>query len=102
MYAVISDRGKQYLVRPGQRVRLDRRREAAGAKVVFERVLLLSDGSAVKTGRPTVGGATVEATVLGERKAKKLVVFKKRRRKGYRRKTGHRQKYTDVRVDRIG
>jgi large subunit ribosomal protein L21 len=102
MYAVIADRGKQYLVRPGTRVRVDRRPEAPGAKVVFDRVLLVSDGDTVKTGRPTVGGVVVEATVIGERKAKKIIVFKKRRRKGYRRKTGHRQKYTDLQVERIG
>jgi large subunit ribosomal protein L21 len=117
MYAVIADRGKQYLVRPGERVRVDRRKEAVGAKVVFDRVLLVSDDGGVQTGRPTVAGVTVQATVLkgnwkpqgtNARKrdsdvvGKKLIVFKKRRRKGYRRKTGHRQKFTDLRVDRIG
>jgi large subunit ribosomal protein L21 len=102
MYAVISDRGKQYLVRPGERVRVDLRDEAPGAKVVFDRVLLVSGDAGVRAGRPTVGDAVVEATVVGETKGKKLVVFKKRRRKGLRRKRGHRARYTDLVVDRIG
>jgi large subunit ribosomal protein L21 len=101
MYAVIADRGKQYLVKPGERVRVDLRPEAAGAKVVFDQVLLVSDGQQVRAGRPTVSGASVEATVVGEVKDAKIIVFKKRRRKGLRRKNGHRQRYTDLVVDRI-
>jgi large subunit ribosomal protein L21 len=98
---VIADRGKQYLVQPGARVRVDLRTEPKGEKVVFDRVLLVHDGAGVRAGRPTVAGASVEATVLGEHKAKKVIVFKKRRRKGLRRKNGHRQRYTDLVVDRI-
>ena len=100
-YAVISDRGKQYIVRAGERVRVDLRTEEKGKKVTFDRVLLVSDGGGIRAGRPTVEGASVEATVVGEHKAKKVVVFKKRRRKGLRRKNGHRQRYTDLVVDRI-
>jgi large subunit ribosomal protein L21 len=101
MYAVISDRGKQYLVKPGERVRVDLRTEEPGAKVVFDQVLLVSGDGSVRAGRPLLEGATVEATVVGEVKGVKLVVFKKRRRKGLRRKNGHRQRFTDLVVDRI-
>jgi large subunit ribosomal protein L21 len=101
MHAVIADRGKQYFVAPGERVRVDLRPESAGEKVVFDRVLLVSDERGVTAGAPVVAGASVEATVLGVVKDNKVVVFKKRRRKMYRRKQGHRQRYTDLRVDRI-
>jgi large subunit ribosomal protein L21 len=101
MYAVISDRGKQYLVRPGERVRVDLRDEAPGTRVVFDRVLLVGGDEGVRAGRPTVGEAVVEATVVGEVRGQKLVVFKKKRRKGMRRKRGHRARYTDLQVDRI-
>jgi large subunit ribosomal protein L21 len=102
MYAVIADRGKQYLVKPGERVRVDLRAEAPGQKVTFEQVLLVSGEAGVQTGAPVVPGVRVEATVLGEVKGRKLIVFKKRRRTGYRRKKGHRQRYTDLRVESIG
>lgn len=101
MYAVIDDRGKQYLVRAGERVRLDLRTEPAGAKLVFDRVLLVGGDQGVKAGTPTVAGATVEAKVLGMVKGRKLVVFHKRRRKFMRRRNGHRQRFTDVEIERI-
>ena len=101
MYAVIADRGKQYFAAPGERLRVDLRPEAPGEKVVFDRVLLVSSEDGVKAGAPVVDGARVEATVLGDVKDRKLVVFKKKRRKGYRRKQGHRQRYTELRVDAI-
>ena len=101
MYAVIHDRGKQYLVRPGARLRVDRRTESAGEKVVFDRVLLVGGEDGVKAGAPVVEGARVEATVLGEVKDRKVIVFKKKRRKMYRRKQGHRQRYTDLQVEGI-
>ena len=101
-YAVISDRGKQYTVKAGERVRLDRNAAEPGAKVVFDQVLLLGGGDdGVKSGTPGIAGARVEATVLKHGRGKKLIVFKIRRRKGYRRKQGHRQDYTDVRIDAV-
>jgi large subunit ribosomal protein L21 len=100
MYAVIEDRGRQYTVRPGDAVRVARLDLEPGATVVFGRVLLLG-GDAVSVGRPTVDGAAVRGTVIGERKERKIVVFKKKRRKMYRRKQGHRQRSTDVRVEEI-
>ena len=107
MYAVIADRrqgqaGKQYLVSEGERVRIDRLDAPVGSKVVFDKVLLVGGDAGVTVGTPVVDGATVEATVLGEVKGKKLIVFHKRRRKFMRRKNGHRQHFTDVRVERIG
>ena len=101
-YAVISDRGKQYTVRPGERVRLDRSDAEAGAKIVFDQVLLLGGGDdgSVKSG-DALKGARVEGTVLRHGRGKKLIVFKIRRRKGYRRKQGHRQDFTDVLIDSV-
>ena len=101
MYAVIADRGKQYFVKPGERIRVDRRAEQPGEKIVFDRVLFVSGDEGATAGAPLVEGATVEATVLGEIKDRKVVVFKKKRRKMYRRKQGHRQRYTDLLVDQI-
>ena len=102
MYAVIQDRGKQYFVKPGERVRVDLRPEAPGEKVVFDRVLLVGGTDQVQAGAPLVEGVKVEATVLGEFKDRKVIVFKKKRRKMYRRKQGHRQRYTDLHVESIG
>ena len=104
-YAVISGRNKQYTVRAGERVRLDKRADKPGDKVTFDQVLFVGgadggEGGAV-AGAPTVAGASVEGTVLCHGKAKKIVVFKIRRRKGYRRKQGHRQGWTDVRIDAV-
>jgi large subunit ribosomal protein L21 len=105
MYAVISDRGKQYTVREGERLRIDLLEAAPGAALVFDRVLLVGhadpQGGDVRVGAPTVDGVSVKATVLGAVQARKIVVFKKKRRKKYRRKQGHRQRYTDVRVESI-
>jgi large subunit ribosomal protein L21 len=99
-YAVISDRGKQYTVRPGERVRIHAREGAVGEKVVFDQIVLLGGD-----GEPRVGGkasgARVEGTVLAHGRGKKIVVYKIKRRKGYRRKQGHRQDYTDVRIDAV-
>ncbi|MDF1701891.1 MAG: 50S ribosomal protein L21, partial [Planctomycetota bacterium] len=85
---------------PGEHVRLDLMDADAGADVVFDRVLLVG-GDETRLGAPVVEGASVKGTVLGEFKDRKIVVFKKKRRKKYRRKQGHRQRYTDVRVESI-
>ncbi len=98
MYAIFRALGKQFRAEKGQVLRLPRMQEAPGTTVTFDEVLLTSDGESVRTGAPTVKGARVVAEVLGEVKGEKLYVFKFKRRKGYRRKTGHRQKFTDVRV----
>lgn len=101
MYAVIRDGGRQFTVREGDQILVARRPAEAGQEVRFEDVLVVGDETSSKIGTPTVAGAAVVARVLGERKGEKLVVFKYRRRKNSKRKAGHRQLYTAVRVEKI-
>ena len=100
MYAVIKSGGKQYRVLAGQNLRVEKLPGAAGDKVVFGEVLLVG-GDALKIGQPTVAGAKVEATILAQDRGKKIIVFKFRRRKNYRRKAGHRQAYTELKIETI-
>ena len=100
MYAVIETGGKQYRVQPGEQIRVERLPAESGAQVTFP-PLLVADGAAVRVGTPVVAGAQVTAEVIGEEKGEKLTIFKYRRRKGYRRKTGHRQVYTALRIIEI-
>jgi large subunit ribosomal protein L21 len=100
-YAVINDRGQQYTVKPGTRMKLALRGEEPGAKVVFDHVLLLGGDAGTHVGTPELAGARVEGTVLRHGLEKKVIVFKKKRRKGYRRKQGHRQGFTEVRIDAV-
>jgi large subunit ribosomal protein L21 len=102
-YAVISDRGRQYTVKAGERVRMDLRDGAPGDKVVFDRVLLYrGDGDEEGVaGTPAIDGARVEGVIVRHGRAKKIVVYKIKRRKGYRRKQGHRQDFTEVRIDSV-
>jgi large subunit ribosomal protein L21 len=100
MYAVIKTGGKQYRVIEGQKLRVEKLPGAAGDKVTFSDVLLLG-GDSPKIGQPFVGGAAVAAEITGHGKGPKLVVFKFRRRKNYRRKTGHRQPFTELRITGI-
>jgi large subunit ribosomal protein L21 len=102
MYAVIQDRGKQYTVRAGDRLRVDRLEAEAGSEVVFDRVLLTGGDAGVQVGRPVVEGVAVRAKVVAERKEAKIIVFKKKRRKRMRRKQGHRQRMTEIHVVSIG
>ncbi len=102
MYAVIQDRGKQYVVRPGDRLRVDLLGSAAGDEIVFDRVLLKGGDDGVAVGRPLVEGVAVRARVIAERKEPKIIVFKKKRRKRLRRKQGHRQRTTEIEVVSIG
>jgi large subunit ribosomal protein L21 len=102
MYAIISDGGRQIKVTQGEELSIDYRAASAGVKVTFERVLAVSDGSGdLKLGSPLVSGASVVAEVLGPEKGEKLVIQKFRRRKTYRRRTGHRSLYTRVRISSI-
>ena len=98
MHAVIESGGKQYRVQPGSRIRVERLAAAEGERVEFDRVLLVGDGNEVVTGTPCVAGGKVSATVLAHRRARKITVIKFKRRKGYMRKQGHRQAYTEVRI----
>ena len=101
MYAIIVDGGRQYKVQEGQELELDYRDASPGAELRFEQVLAASDDSGTKIGQPTLSGASVVAEVVGVCQGPKLVVQKLRRRKNSRRKTGHRQLYTKVRVNKI-
>lgn len=101
MYAVVSSGGKQYRVEAGSELTVERVPGDAGATITFDRVLLVGDGEAVTVGTPTVEGATVSGTVLGETLGPKLIVFKFKQKAHYRRKNGHRQHLTRVRIDEI-
>ncbi|HXE58189.1 MAG TPA: 50S ribosomal protein L21 [Gemmatimonadales bacterium] len=98
MYAIFRALGKQFRAEKGKTLRLPRMDAEPGSKVTFSEVLLASDGTTVKAGAPLVAGASVEAEVLGEGKEPKIYVFKFKRRKNYRRKIGHRQRFTEVRI----
>ena len=98
MYAIIRAGGKQFKAEKGKTLRLPLMDAEAGAKVTFEEVLLSSDGQTIKAGNPLVKGAKVTGEVVGDGKEPKIYVFKFKRRKNYRRKTGHRQGYTEVRI----
>jgi large subunit ribosomal protein L21 len=100
MYAVIKTGGKQYRVTEGQVVRVEKLNGKAGDAVTFSEVLLVG-GEAVKIGQPLVQGAKVSAQITAQDRGKKIVVFKFRRRKNYRRKAGHRQPYTELKITGI-
>ncbi len=101
MYAVIKTGGKQYKVENGSTLRVEKLDGDAGAKITFEEVLLVADGENVQIGTPSLTGAKVQAEILGQEKGEKLIVFKFRRRKAYRRKNGHRQSYTAIKITGI-
>lgn len=101
MYAVFKTGGKQYRAEPGDMVRIPTLAAEAGATVTFDEVLLASDGSAVSVGVPFVKGASVTAEVLRHGRDKKIIIFKRKRRKGYRKKQGHKQGFTEVRVNSV-
>lgn len=101
MYAVVTTGGKQYRVEAGSELVVERLAEEPGASITFDRVLLVGDGESVTVGTPTVDGATVTGTVLGETLGPKLIVFKFKQKVKYRRTTGHRQHLTRVRIDEI-
>jgi large subunit ribosomal protein L21 len=101
MYAVIKTGGKQYRVSANDVLTLEKLEGEAGAKVEFTEVLMVGTGSDVKVGKPTVAGAKVLAELVGQTRGPKLIAFKKRRRKNSRRKKGHRQDLTKVRITDI-
>ena len=101
MYAIIESGGKQYRVEPGAVVELERILGDVGSQVELDRVLLVSDGTTVKIGQPTVTGARVLSQIVAQTRGEKIDVFKFKRRKKYRRKTGHRQELTQVRISEI-
>ena len=97
-YAIFRALGKQFRAEKGKTLKLPLMVAEPGDKITFDEVLLSSDGTTITAGAPLVKGAKVMAEVVGHGKDEKLYVFKFKRRKGYRRKTGHRQKYTDVKI----
>ena len=101
MYAIIESGGKQYRVEPGAVVALERIPGEVGTQVELDRVLLVSDDSTIKVRQPTVAGAKVISQIVAQTRGEKIYVFKFKRRKKYRRKTGHRQNLTEVRVAQI-
>lgn len=101
MYAVVSSGGKQYRVEAGSLLTLERLDGEPGASFTFDRVLLIGDGDEVTVGTPVVAGASVSATVIGETLGPKLVIFKFKQKVKYRRRNGHRQHLTQVRIDAI-
>jgi large subunit ribosomal protein L21 len=101
MYAVIKSGGKQYRVESGKQVRVEALVADVGSAVAFEEVLLVGSGDSVKVGAPLVSGAKVKATVVAHGRGEKVKIFKLRRRKHYQKSQGHRQNYTEVRIDDI-
>lgn len=101
MYAIIQTGGKQYRVAEGEILRVELLEAEPKAKVTFDQVLFVDKGGDVKVGQPTVKGATVEAEVVATDRAKKVIIFKKRRTTTYQRTQGHRQGYTEVRIKAI-
>jgi large subunit ribosomal protein L21 len=101
MYAVVNSGGKQYKVRQGQVLRVEKIPGDVGSPVTFERVLMFSDGENVSIGQPALEDVAVEGHIVEQGKAKKIIVFKYKKRKRYRRKKGHRQEFTAVLIDGI-
>jgi LSU ribosomal protein L21P len=101
MYAVIETGGKQYKVQEGDTLFIEKLAANEGDQVVFDKVIAVSRDGSLNVGNPTVSGATVTAKVLGHGKAKKIIVFKYKPKKHYRRKKGHRQPYTKVQIEKI-
>ena len=101
MYAIIKSGGKQYRVKAGEQVRVEALAAEVGATVSLEEVLLVGTGDGVKVGAPLVSGAKIKATVVSHGRGDKVKIFKLRRRKHYQKTQGHRQSYTELRIDDI-
>jgi large subunit ribosomal protein L21 len=101
MYAVVKTGGKQYRVSPGDSVEVEKLPYEVGQQIELDQVLLVANGAGAQIGQPLVDGAKVKATVTRQTKGRKLIVFKYRPSKRYRRKRGHRQNYTQLRIDEI-
>lgn len=101
MYAIIKTGGKQYRVAAGQSVRVEKLAGDVGATVKLDQVLLVGGDGETRVGQPLVDGASVEARITRQDRARKIIVFKKKRRKGYHKKQGHRQSYTELKITGI-
>lgn len=100
-YAVVESGGKQYIARPGELIEVDHMPLEVGKPVKFKEVLMAVDGSSIHVGKPVIKGAVVEGKVVGQIKGRKIIVFKYKPRIRYRRKQGHRQRYTQVSIQKI-
>ena len=101
MYAVIKTGGKQYKVAPGEKLKIEQIPADVGAEVILDQVLMVGDGASVRLGQPVIAGASVKATVLAHGRGDKVTIFKMRRRKHYQKHQGHRQSYTELKIDGI-
>lgn len=101
MYAVVKTGGKQYRVSAGQKLKVEQIPADVGAEITLDQVLMVGEGESVKIGAPIVAGAAVKATVISHGRHDKVKIFKMRRRKHYQKHQGHRQNYTELRIDSI-
>lgn len=101
MYAIIETGGKQYKVAEGDVITVEKLGVEADSKYTFEKVLAVADGDDLKIGTPVVAGASVEAAVIGDGKAKKVIVYKYKPKKGFHKKNGHRQPFTKLKIEKI-
>ncbi|MBS1211074.1 50S ribosomal protein L21 [Uliginosibacterium sp. 31-16] len=101
MYAVIKTGGKQYRVAAGEKIKVEQIPADVGTEITLDQILMVGEGDSVKIGAPLVAGASVKATVLSQGRHAKIEIFKMRRRKHYQKHQGHRQNYTEIRIDVI-
>jgi len=101
MYAIVEIAGQQFKVEKDSKIYVNRLAQSEGDKVTFDKVLLVDNGKAPKVGTPTVSGASVSATVLAHKKGDKVLIFKKKRRKGYQKLNGFRHSYTQIQIEDI-
>jgi large subunit ribosomal protein L21 len=101
MYAVVSTGGKQYKVEAGETLRIEKIPGEVGSAVTLDRVLMVAEGESIRVGQPVLENAAVQAHIIEQAKERKIIVFKYKRRKRYRRKQGHRQFYTAIKIDSI-
>ena len=101
MYAVVKTGGKQYRVSAGEKLKVELIPADVGAQVTLDQVLMVGEGESVRVGTPTVAGVSVTATVVAQGRGEKVKIFKMRRRKHYQKHQGHRQNYTELRIDAI-
>ncbi len=101
MYAIVEIGGQQFKIQKDQKIFVNLLKQEAGSELEFDQVLLLADEAAIKVGTPVVDGVKVKAKVLAHVKADKVIVFKKKRRKGYQKKNGHRQPLTQIQIEEI-
>ena|SRR5689334_21561928 len=101
MFAVVKTGGKQYKVAPGEKLKVERIVADVGTEVTLDQVLMIGEGESVRVGQPMVEGAAVKATVVSQGRGDKVKIFKMRRRKHYQKHQGHRQSYTELRIDSI-